>query len=76
MGGVDVERAEHGEERIQAPEQGVAVHRDDGVALQQTRLVGWTAGFDGDDQEPAFLSKLARQGLAQPDRLGARAEMA
>src|SRR5229473_2817085 len=70
----DLERAQLAKELIQVPD-GVPVDGHDRVALQQASLLGRPAGLDRDDQQPAFLRKLVRQGLAEPDGLSAQAQI-
>src|SRR3989442_13173458 len=43
--------------------------------MNQSRLVSGAIGFGRDHQQPAFLPKLTRQVLAQPDGLGAYPEI-
>src|SRR6266851_658471 len=75
VGRADLERAQLAKKLIQVPHR-IAVDGHDRVPLQQASLLGRPAGLDRDNQEPAFLPKLLRQGLAEPDRLSAQAEIA
>ena len=71
VGRFDVEGAQDGEERVQAPKQWIAVDRHQRVPLKEPGLMSGAIWLDRDDQEPAFLSEVACQGLGQPDGLDA-----
>src|SRR5207253_10416937 len=71
---IDLEPAERCEEPVQTP-HGVAVDSHDGIALQESSLISRTTPLHRDDEEPTLLPKLVRQGVAEPDGLGAHAEI-
>src|SRR5438132_10404968 len=74
VGRPHVEPAQLSEELIQLAD-GIAVDLHQGVALHQSRLRSRSTGLDRDHQQSAFLTKLAAQRLAKPNRLGAKTKV-